>query len=746
MAVPSARGRAAESFLPSALQPLPLGAALPQPAGAAGMRAAAWAEDWLVRAGARDVAAHSARLAARARIDGLAIGAPVTAAFVGVMLAKGELGIAGAAGGETIAAAAPRPGLAEAGADATASAAPVLSADESGQGGAGGAAAAGALDPVAVAAPGPQAAAAALPGDPVAIPGASVAVAGDGAGGAPGTPIVVNLPNMPALGVGVGLALAEGGGDQVDPLGGYVAGTSGDDTLYGTEERDTLLGGAGDDVIHGLGGDDWLDGGSGDDLLHGDAGDDTLLGGTGNDSLDGGSGDDLLLGGDGDDQLLGGAGRDELGGGAGSDLLDGGGGIDRMRGGTGDDVLIVDHANDLALEQGWGADGGGQDTLQVGAGFGSGPVTFVFGTDLTVSAAGTASARQQVHSEIENLVLTGTAGHDALGDGRDNSLTGNAGDNALYGFAGDDALLGGAGDDLLDGGLGADRLEGGDGHDILQGDAGDDVLYGGAGDDRLAGGQGEDLLYGGAGNDTYVIGLNDSAVDTVFDHEGSNHIRLEGVATQKVQAAIVGDDLYLVVANNPVAIVSGYVGNEASFAGVDLGAGIIAVEDLLADAATPEEPEADEAAAEPPVDLLASFLAQPTLAGSDAVDHLVGTDGADWLSGGAADDALHGGDGADTLEGGFGSDLLQGGAGDDRYLFRSGESGLDTIRDAEGSNSAELVGFTGARLEGVVVGQDLYVVADYAPIFKVENYVGNEPSFAGVKVDETFVPSEELFT
>ena len=98
------------------------------------------------------------------------------------------------------------------------------------------------------------------------------------------------------------------------------------------------------------------------------------------------------------------------------------------------------------------------------------------------------------------------------------------------------------------------------------------------------------------------------------------------------------------------------------------------------------------------------------------------------------------------LEGGGGSDLLQGGAGDDRYLFRSGESGLDTIRDAEGSNIAELDGFTGARLEGVVVGRDLIVVADYAPIFKVENYVGNEASFAGVQVDDTLVPTEELFS
>jgi hypothetical protein len=34
----------------------------------------------------------------------------------------------------------------------------------------------------------------------------------------------------------------------------------------------------------------------------------------------------------------------------------------------------------------------------------------------------------------------------------------------------------------------------------------------------------------------------------------------------------------------------------------------------------------------------------------------------------------------------------------------------------------------------------------HAPIFKVENYVGNEASFAGVQADDTFVPSEDLLS
>lgn len=124
---------------------------------------------------------------------------------------------------------------------------------------------------------------------------------------------------------------------------------------------------------------------------------------------------------------------------------------------------------------------------------------------------------------------------------------------------------------------------------------------------------------------------------------------------------------------------------------------------------------------------------------------LSGTSSNDWLTGLDGDDLISGGAGRDILEGGFGSDVLSGGLGDDRYLFRSGESGLDTIRDADGSNFAELHGFTGARLEGVMVGSDLIVVAHHAPIFKVENFLGHEDSFLGIKNGDEFITADDLF-
>src|SRR6187551_265802 len=67
-----------------------------------------------------------------------------------------------------------------------------------------------------------------------------------------------------------------------------IVGTSGDDVLQGTPERDVIWGGNGDDTITGSLGNDLLCGGPGADLVHG---------GRGNDIADGGAGaDDRVIG------------------------------------------------------------------------------------------------------------------------------------------------------------------------------------------------------------------------------------------------------------------------------------------------------------------------------------------------------------------------------------------------------------------------------------------------------------------
>ena len=144
-------------------------------------------------------------------------------------------------------------------------------------------------------------------------------------------------------------------------------------------------------------------------------------------------------------------------------------------------------------------------------------------------------------------------------------------------------------------------------------------------------------------------------------------------------------------------------------------------------------------------DRLEGGEADDILEGGGSDDELRGDAGDDILDGGDGNDHLSGGAGVDILRGGRGIDLLEGGAGDDRYLFKAGDGGLGTIiRDGEGINVAELDGFAGAPMDGAVVGKNLVVIANYAPLFTFEDFVGNEQAFAGVQIGDQFIPTEDL--
>ena len=96
------------------------------------------------------------------------------------------------------------------------------------------------------------------------------------------------------------------------PLGGPLAGTSGDDVLWGAGGRDSIQGSGGNDYLYGGSSIDTLDGGPGTDYLRGDGGNDVLFGNSGTDYLRGGTGNDTLRGGTGVDVLNGGSGADHF--------------------------------------------------------------------------------------------------------------------------------------------------------------------------------------------------------------------------------------------------------------------------------------------------------------------------------------------------------------------------------------------------------------------------------------------------
>lgn len=106
---------------------------------------------------------------------------------------------------------------------------------------------------------------------------------------------------------------------------------SGDDTVVGSLDSESLYGNRGDDIIEGMGGNDLILGGRDDDRLDGNDGDDVVSGNLGNDLVRGGAGNDVLVGGKDSDLLIGGLDNDTLSGDFGADALKGDAGSDVFR-------------------------------------------------------------------------------------------------------------------------------------------------------------------------------------------------------------------------------------------------------------------------------------------------------------------------------------------------------------------------------------------------------------------------------
>lgn len=92
-----------------------------------------------------------------------------------------------------------------------------------------------------------------------------------------------------------------------------------DETIYGNDGANTIIGTALNDQIDGKGGNDRLEGGDGHD---------DIIGGSGNDLIKGGNCYDTLEGGTGDDRIFGEAGGDVISG-LGYDVMSGGVGLAR---------------------------------------------------------------------------------------------------------------------------------------------------------------------------------------------------------------------------------------------------------------------------------------------------------------------------------------------------------------------------------------------------------------------------------
>ncbi|MCW5662668.1 MAG: hypothetical protein KIT35_02435 [Piscinibacter sp.] len=307
-----------------------------------------------------------------------------------------------------------------------------------------------------------------------------------------------------------------------------ITGNDGANTLTGGDGNDTLNGGLGADTLIGGAGNDVLVVNDAGDVVTEAAGGGTdtvqssrtyTLGATlENLTLTGsaainGNGNAL------NNVLTGNAGNNSLNGGTGNDTINGGAGADTMIGGAGNDTIVVDNAGDVVTEgSGGGTDtvqasrtwtlganlenltltgssaingtgnglnnvltgnaannvlngGIGNDTMRGGAGNDTYDVNVLSDVIVEAANAGTDTVRTALSytlgTNLERLVLTGTAAVNGTGNTAANTLTGNSAGNTLNGLAGNDVLNGGAGNDTLIGSVGADVLTGGANNDAF---------------------------------------------------------------------------------------------------------------------------------------------------------------------------------------------------------------------------------------------------------------------------------------
>jgi Ca2+-binding RTX toxin-like protein len=291
-----------------------------------------------------------------------------------------------------------------------------------------------------------------------------------------------------------------------------IVGNDGSDTLIAGGSLSTLIGGTGDDLFVVNSSTDIVQAGVrvANDTIQSSASF-TLINGV-NTLVLTGSGNLLGVGNSAANLILGNAGNDTLQGGAGNDTLVAGSGIATLLGGAGNDTFIVNNVSDVV-----------QDTVTGHQNAVLSSVSFTLPTN------------------VNALVLTGSADLIGTANSGNDSLTANSGNDTLIAGSGNDTLVSGSGTNVLVAGSGQDTFVINNAGDVIQGvpagsndailssvsyvlptginvltltgapnlvatgNSANDSIVAGAGNDTLIAGSGIDTLVGGAGNTTFVV-------------------------------------------------------------------------------------------------------------------------------------------------------------------------------------------------------------------------------------------------
>ena len=510
--------------------------------------------------------------------------------------------------------------------------------------------------------------------------------------------LTANIENLTLIGI----AALNGTGNALNNI---LTGNAANNVLNGGAGADTMIGGLGNDIyIVDNAGDVVIESASeGIDTVQstisyvlGLAIENLTLSGTANIN---GTGNAL------DNVITGNGGSNTLNGGLGNDTLNGGAGADSMIGGAGNDTYVVDNVGDVITE----IIGGGTDTVQAS-------INYTLGV-----------------TNIENLVLIGTANINGTGNAFDNIITGNSGNNILNGGLGNDTIDGGAGADTMIGGAGNDTYIVDDtygdlvteligaGIDTVQssvnyvlganvenliltsiidyegvgvGNALNNTITGSDGNNSLDGAAGADTLIGGLGDDTYVV---DDVGDVVIEAVGAGtdyvstsisyilganieNLVLNGNANINGTGNSLDNHIYGSDTDN---ILDGALGTDSLYGGYGNDTYIVVdINDVIIELAGQG---IDTVQTSIDYVLDNTEIENLTLIGAATVG--TGNTLNNTIIGNALDNILDGANGNDTLNGAGGSDILLGGLGDDSYIVNDTSSliiesvgeGTDTV-------------------------------------------------------------------
>ncbi|TAE31547.1 MAG: hypothetical protein EAZ92_02620 [Candidatus Kapaibacterium sp.] len=283
-----------------------------------------------------------------------------------------------------------------------------------------------------------------------------------------------------------------------------IIGTTGNDTLNGTLNSDSIDGDAGDDVIDGRGGSDTIIGGAGNNRITCSGPTCRVTAGAGNDIISVTGHGSTVNAGDGNNRVTSnssGTLASSITAGTGNDTITATGGQQTVDAGAGDNNIIFS-ANGAVTTT------GGNDTINVNgatvtvdAGAGTNLITFSAGTTTVVSSLTTGAG-------VDTLNITGTHLSANAGDGNDiiNITSTLAVANHIA------TIAGGVGDDSINASLSTRGV-------ILNGDAGNDTFLGGRGNDAITAGAAADTgnhsITGGVGQDTITLATVVGGVDVI---------------------------------------------------------------------------------------------------------------------------------------------------------------------------------------------------------------------------------------